>query len=77
VALVGNPSSGKSPAADGPLDLLRTLEAEMAESFPERERECETEPEAAKINRGIWQDEVKTAIKESACSSMVAGRNRT
>ncbi|MCZ6607001.1 MAG: DUF3987 domain-containing protein [Alphaproteobacteria bacterium] len=32
---VGNPSSGKSPGLDAPLNLLRRIEAEMAEDFPE------------------------------------------
>jgi Protein of unknown function (DUF3987) len=67
IALVGNPSSGKSPATDGPLELVRALETEMAETFPERQRQYETELEAAKVRRGIWQDEVKTAVKQNLC----------
>jgi hypothetical protein len=65
IALVGNPSSGKSPALDAALDLLRTLEGEMAVDFPDTMRQHELDREAAKAKRETWQGEVKTAVKDN------------
>ena len=35
IGAVGNPSSGKSPGLDAPLNLMRRIEADMADDFPE------------------------------------------
>ena len=64
IALVGNPSSGKSLALDAALDLLRTLESEMAVNFSDTMRQHELDREAAKVKRETWQGEVKTAVKD-------------
>lgn len=62
-ALIGNPSSGKSPAGDAVLSLAREIEAGMAEDFPEQKLAWETAKSAARENRIIWEDELKSAIK--------------
>ena len=62
MGMVGKPSSGKSPALDAPLNLLRQIEADMAGDFPETLRQWETQRERAKAVREKWQSEVKEAI---------------
>ena len=61
---VGNPSSGKSPGLDAALNLLRRIEADMAEGFAETLRSWETQKETAKAIRDQWQGELKEAIKK-------------
>ena len=62
-ALIGNPSSGKSPAGDAVLSLAREIEDGMADEFPEQKLAWETANMAARENRIIWEDEVKSAVK--------------
>ena len=64
--LVGNPSSGKSPALDAPLSLLRELETELGVDHPETIRQWESQRELAKAKRVIWEGEVKTAVDNGA-----------
>ena len=63
IALVGNPSSGKSPALDASIDLLRKLEAEMADDFSSVVRQYQRDKEEAKVLKEAWQSEVKDAVK--------------
>ena len=65
---VGNPSSGKSPGLDAALNLLRQIEVEMAEDFPETLRRWETQQETAKAIREKWQSEVKDAIQKDVAA---------
>ena len=62
MGLVGKPSSGKSPGMDGPLDIARVLEAEIAEGFSDDLRRFQTKREAAKCARILWESEVKDAV---------------
>lgn len=62
-ALIGKPSSGKSPAIDPVISMMRTMESEMAVSFEVDLREWRTNMEAAKCSRENWQSDVKTAVK--------------
>jgi hypothetical protein len=62
-ALIGNPSSGKSPAQDAVLALGREIEGSIAEDFPDQLMAWETERMAAKETRLIWEDEVRKAVK--------------
>ncbi len=62
-ALVGNPSSGKSPAMDPVFELVRELEAEMAPSFEETIRQYETDKLSAEIAYDAWKKEMKDAQK--------------
>lgn len=62
-ALVGSPSSGKSPALEAVLDLVRHAEAQMNEGFERKLRDFEMELAAAKAKHETWEQAVKAAIK--------------
>ena len=63
IGLVGNPGDGKSPGVDPVLDLLRTLEDEIAGDFESVLRKYEEHKEAARAARTQWEEEVKKAVK--------------
>lgn len=63
-AVIGNPSSGKSPGLDASRDLLAAIEAEANEDFPDQIREWETARRVAKIKTEVWESEVRTAAKK-------------
>lgn len=63
VALIGTPSSGKSPAQDSTLDLLCALERELCADYPERLTRYATDREAAKASRVLWENDVKRAVE--------------
>lgn len=62
-AVIGNPSSRKSPSLDVSRDLLAKIEASLADGFPETLRQWETDKEAAEASRQAWKDQVKEAAK--------------
>ncbi|WP_191254334.1 DUF3987 domain-containing protein, partial [Kordiimonas sediminis] len=64
LALVGDPSSGKSPAMEPVLDLLRTLEADMVPIYEEALRAYETDKQEAALIRQNWEKDIKTAQAE-------------
>jgi len=61
-ALIGNPSSGKSPGIDAVLSLVRELEGDMALDFPDRLAKWEADVLMAKEHRTKWEGEVKDAF---------------
>lgn len=63
-ALVGNPSSGKSPAIDPAIELIRKIEAEDAEGHVEALRQFDADKIAAKYKYDEWEKDVKAAAKE-------------
>jgi len=63
-SLVGNPSSGKSPALDKVLDPLKEIEKEMGKQFPDLLLSYDTEKEAAIAALEQWKNEVKDATKK-------------
>lgn len=63
-ALVGNPSSGKSPAIDPAIELIRKIEAEDAEGHVEALRQYDADKIAAKYKYDEWEKDVKAAAKE-------------
>jgi hypothetical protein len=63
-ALVGDPSSGKSPALDAVSDLSRTLEEELNEDYPERRREWKTRKKEAELKLAEWEKSVAAAVKQ-------------
>jgi len=71
IALVGTPSSGKSPAMDPVLDLVRQLEAEMVPGFEEDLRQYETDLMTAKLTREKWQEDVREAANQSLPAPMM------
>lgn len=65
MALVGNPSSGKSPARDGVMDLLQVLQAEIQEDYPEAVRKAQEKREIAKVAEEKWLTDLKKAISDT------------
>lgn len=63
-ALIGSPSSNKSPAMDPVLDLVRELEQDYQPDHEDALRQWETDKLSAKLAREKWEQESKTAMKE-------------
>jgi hypothetical protein len=63
VGAVGDPSAGKSPGADPVLDIIRSLETELAADFEATHREWSTARESAKCAKETWTREVADAVK--------------
>jgi hypothetical protein len=61
---VGNPSSGKSPAADPVHEIVHELEKELVEGHTEELRLWEQNFELAKAERAAWDAKVKASFKE-------------
>jgi hypothetical protein len=64
VALIGAPSSGKSPALDALVQPLQAIEADANADWAERRREHATRKAAAAERRDHWQREVKAAVEQ-------------
>jgi hypothetical protein len=62
---VGDPSSGKSPAADPLLGILRGIEVDLAKNYPDEHRQWMTERASAAAHKTIWESEVKDAAKDN------------
>ncbi|MDT2024557.1 DUF3987 domain-containing protein [Methylocella sp. CPCC 101449] len=63
LAVVGSPSSGKSPAIDASYDLLQYAEELLAAGFDLDKREYELKKQVARASREIWEKEVSEARK--------------
>ena len=63
IALVGDPSSNKSPALDTVLNIIRKIEMEGAEALKDKSREFEAELLAAQCHRQDWEKSIKEATK--------------
>ena len=64
-AVVGDPSSNKSPALDAVSNPLRLIEADHALSHGSDILRWETECERAKVEKAAWQENVKAAVKDN------------
>jgi hypothetical protein len=64
IACVGNPSSGKSPGLDAPLNLVCSIESDASENYPARIDEWRTDVTLANIKRELWEAECKAALKK-------------
>lgn len=62
--LVGNPSAGKSPALDAVLDGVKSIEAEMGETYKAAKTEWEAADEIASVALAQWKTDVKKAMAE-------------
>jgi hypothetical protein len=63
VALVGDPSSNKSPAADPIRNLLVMLEGEQNQDWAARWRQYEHDLAVAKAKQRAWEKKLKAAMK--------------
>ncbi|GEP55354.1 hypothetical protein RSO01_25200 [Reyranella soli] len=66
LALVGNPSSGKSPALAAARRLLGPIEDELRASDDDRQRDHATKVKQAKLLCERWEDECEAALKQGA-----------
>ncbi len=64
VCLVGSPGSGKSPAQDVILELLRHVEEHLAQGFDESLREYQLTAEVAETLTENWRVGVKSALSK-------------
>lgn len=64
-AVVGDPSTNKSPGIDAATSPLRSMEHDHASAFDSVLRDYETRVERAKAERREWEGRVKEATKES------------
>lgn len=64
IALVGPPSTGKTPALTPVLKLVRQIERDLLPEYEGRLREHSADVEAAKIRREHWQAQVAKAVDE-------------
>ncbi|WP_159717571.1 DUF3987 domain-containing protein, partial [Geminicoccus flavidas] len=62
-ALVGLPSTGKSPALDAVVDLLGKMEQSTNSDWSEREKEHQRAKAEAKAKLTKWEGEVAEAVK--------------
>src|SRR5690242_19815029 len=60
---VGDPSSGKSPAADPLFQILRDIEVDLANDYPAAYSQWLTEKALAAAYKAIWESEIKDAAK--------------
>jgi len=66
LALVGNPSAGKSPALSTSKRLLDAIEGELRASDDERQREHATKIEQARLMAEKWKEECEAAMERGA-----------
>lgn len=67
-ALVGDPSSNKSPGIDAATDPLRPMEADLAEDHKAILMGHAAVAERAKAERKAWEDEVRAATKDGVAT---------
>ncbi|MEP6019259.1 MAG: DUF3987 domain-containing protein [Paracoccaceae bacterium] len=62
--LVGNPSSGKSPALDAILDPIKEIDSALSEQYIKDRQEWADRDEVASIRLATWKADVKAAIAQ-------------
>lgn len=63
-ALVGEPSSGKSPGADAILDAVKEMEKELSAEYIKKRDDWTSKNEVAKLIYAKWKSDAKAAISE-------------
>jgi len=66
VALVGSPSTNKSPALRSVISLAHKLEEDLLEPYREALRAYLVASEVAKHPRARWESEVREAVENGA-----------
>ena len=66
MALIGSPSTGKTPALDPMIQASRCLELDAKPDWQKALNEYERKAEAARAAHEIWRDEVRKAAKENS-----------
>lgn len=64
IMLVGDPSSGKSPAMDSVLSEVSRIDARFSKEFREKRSAWEEKAEVAKAANAVWRQQVKLAVEE-------------
>jgi hypothetical protein len=62
-AVVGNPSSGKSPALDAITTPLKKIEMDENEDWEQRNRDHDAATRIAARHLAVWEEEVKSAVR--------------
>lgn len=65
LALVGEPSSGKTPAASAVIDALKAIDGEELLAFEPERRKREEEAVIARAAEAAWKDQVTAAVRAS------------
>lgn len=63
-AVVGDPSSNKSPAIDAATGPLRDIETDLARNYADRLAAWEADAERAGVEKAAWKEAVKNAVKD-------------
>jgi hypothetical protein len=66
LALIGTPSTGKTPALRPMIDASRTLESDAEPAWREACAKRERDAEAAKVRKEAWRNDVHNAATEGA-----------
>jgi hypothetical protein len=64
-ALIGRPSSGKSPALDAILEPVRLIQSDLQAEYPAKKIDYETCLEVVKNEKAKWEADVKEAVKKN------------
>jgi len=62
--LVGDPSSGKSPALDAILDPVKEIDTEFTRDYQNERKEWEAKDEVARLVLAQWKTDARTAIQD-------------
>lgn len=62
--LVGDPSSGKSPALDAVLDPVKAIDAALSKVYLKERAEWSEQEELAKLRKAKWKADAKAALAE-------------
>ena len=60
--MIGEPSSGKSPAQDAVLDAIKVIDAEFTREFQKERKTWSDKDELARIVLAKWKSDAKAAI---------------
>ncbi len=62
--LVGDPSSGKSPALDAVLDPIRQIDTDLGAKYQDERKQWDDKDEVARLILAKWKADAKTAIQD-------------